>query len=68
MGMNKEVAMESPEIDGLSEPALGLIGAYAAGAVLDADELQRARGHASGETVLSGEAGYLKDGIYHVAE
>jgi len=68
MEMNKKIAMEPPEIDELRERALRLIGAYATGAVLDADELQRARGHESAETIRPGEAGYLKDGVYHVAE
>ena len=66
--MDKKVATEPTEIDELSERALALVGAYGRGATLDVDELKRARGHASEETVLPGEAGYLKDGIYHVAE
>ena len=68
MGMNEKVATEPTEIDELSERVLGLIAAYAAGAVLDADELQRARGHALVEAIRPGEAGYLEDGIYHVEE
>jgi len=66
--MNERVATERTETNELSERVLGLIAAYAAGAALDVDELRRARGHASVETVRPGEAGYLKDGVYHVED
>jgi len=66
--MHEKVATEPTEINELSERVLGLIAAYAAGAALDADELRRARGYASVETVRAGEAGYLKDGIFHVED
>ena len=68
MRMRRNVATEPTEINELSERVLGLIGAYSTGAVLEAHELRRARGVARAEAARPGEAGYVKDGIFHVTE
>lgn len=66
----QDVAAELGEGGELSDRVLGLIGSYGMNGALDANDLyvKQLRSQVAAEPVVPSQQGYVKDGVYHVAE